>query len=423
VGASRYAYNYLLSCVKAARDQRKAEIASGVAENELTPYFPSSHYDLRKHWNAKKDIVAPWWRENSKEAYSDGTKRLSLGLSNHRDSLTGKRKGKSVGFPKYHKRGQHESVRFTTGNIGVTVDRHHVLLPVIGQIRTHESTRKLARRIEAATARILSATLSRSGGKWFVSFTVEVEAAITPTRLPVKIVGVDLGVTTLYKVADCNGNTILDVPNPKHTKQSEQSLCRAQRKAARKIGPAPGVEPSARWKKANSRVTRVQRNIANVRRDVINKSTTFLAKTCDVIVVETLGILGMAQNHHLSKAIYDAGWGEFIRQLKYKTAWYGSVLIQADQWYPSSKTCSRCEVVKAKLLLSEREFKCNNCGLIIDRDLNAAINLAKLGLCNTSESSSGTGRGGLHKTKVSLMSDINVVADEASILKQPAMVV
>jgi putative transposase len=90
VGASRYVYNYLLGCMKATNDLRKAEISSGVAKSALTPYFPTSHYALRKIWNTKKDLVAPWWRENSKEAYSDGTKRLSLGVSNHIDSLTGK---------------------------------------------------------------------------------------------------------------------------------------------------------------------------------------------------------------------------------------------------------------------------------------------------------------------------------------------
>jgi putative transposase len=241
-----------------------------------------------------------------------------------------------------------------------------------------------------------------------------------PTRAPIKIVGVDLGLPTLYKVADCNGKIILDVDNPKQTKKSEPLLRRIQHNKSRKSGPAPGVKPSARWVKEDKREIKVHRKRANARRDTINKSTTILAKTCDAIVVETLNILGIAQNRHLSKAVYDAAWGEFIRQLKYKTTWYGSLLIQADQWFPSSKTCSRCGVVKTKLLLSEREFVCNNCDLIIDRDLNAAINLAKWGLCFIAESSSGTGCGGLHKPLT--LSSVNAAAHEPSILKQPAMV-
>ena len=414
VGASRLTYNYLLSKVKATLDQREAEKSYGVPESELTPYVPTSHYALRKYWNTQKELVAPWWGENSKEAYADGAKRLSVAMTNYFASLKGKRKGPKVGFPKYHKRGRHESVRFTTGAIRVESDRRHVTLPVLGTIHTHESTRKLARRIENNAARILAATLSRSGNRWFVTFTCEVEQAIIPTRTPMNIVGVDLGIKTLYKVATSEGKIILDIANPKHTKSFEVKLRRAQRLTSRKQGPnrATGVKASNRWVKSNKRVTR--------RLDLINKTTSHLAKTCDVIVIESLNVSGMARNHHLSKAIYDAMWGEFTRQLKYKTNWYGSRLIQANRFFPSSKTCSGCGVVKAKLLLSEREFHCNNCNLVIDRDENAAINLARLGLEVIAESDSGTGRGGLHKSLS--LSSASAIAVEPSILKQLAMV-
>jgi len=99
LGASRYAYNYLLSQVKTVLDLRKVEELAGVAKSDLTAYFPSSHYALRKEWNTAKGTVAPWWKENSKEAYSDGAKRLAVGLTNFFDSRTGKRKGQPVGFP------------------------------------------------------------------------------------------------------------------------------------------------------------------------------------------------------------------------------------------------------------------------------------------------------------------------------------
>jgi putative transposase len=116
-----------------------------------------------------------------------------------------------------------------------------------------------------------------------------------------------------------------------------------------------------------------------------------LAKTYDLIVVEDLNVKGMVRNHSLAKHIFDASWGEFTRQLEYKTKWYGSTLIKANRFYPSSKTCSRCGTVKAKLSLDERTYHCEACGLSIDRDLNAAINLARLGLAGAH---SVTGRGG-----------------------------
>ena len=421
VGASRLTYNYLLAQVKATIDQRKAETSYGICEDDLIPFIPTSHYALRKYWNTKKDLVAPWWDENSKEAYSDGAKRLSLSMSNFFASNKGKRKGPKMGFPQFHKRGSHESCRFTTGGMRVEADRKHISLPKIGKIKTYESTRKLARRVEKGSARILAATLTQSGGKWFVVFTCEVEQEMALTRSAKKIVGVDLGITTLYKVVDIHGNLVMNVENPKHIKGSEVALRRAQRMASRKMGPKPSSKASNRWVKANKRVINIHRDTANRRADLINKTTTHLAKTCDVVVVESLNIKGMVKNPHLSKAISDAAWGEFVRQLKYKTTWYGSTLIQVSKWFPSSKTCSDCGEVKATLPLSEREYVCTNCGLIIDRDQNAALNLAKLGLIEViTESSSVTGRGGLNKSEVP--SGKSAQADESSILLRPLQV-
>jgi putative transposase len=421
--------------MKATRDQRKAEKSSGVAKSELTPYFPTSHYALRKYWNAQKDIVAPWWKENSKEAYSDGTKRLSLGVSNHRDSLTGKRKGQPVGFPKYHKRSQHESVRFTTGNIGVTLDRHHILLPVIGQIRTHESTRKLARHLERGKGRIIAATLSHKQNRWFVSFTVEVDRDIPAPRKGNRIIGIDVGINTLHIGASPTGEELLRTENPRNTDKQAKLLRRSNKNLARKQNhnKQTGTKPSNRYIKEQERLRRIHAKPANCRRDLTNKTTTNIAKNFDRIVVEDLHVAGIVQSGHLGKQMSDGGLGEFYRQLKYKTLWYGSTLVIADRFYPSSKTCSKCGIVKAKLPRFDRIYKCTVCPNVLNRDLNAAVNLAKLGLpsqpSNTvvnTGSSPESGREGLHKTKIPKNSmnskDINVVADEASILKQPAMV-
>ena len=415
IGASRFAYNFLLSQVKAVSDQRYAEKSYGIPETELTPYFSSSHYSLRKYWNTQKEEVAPWWGENSKEAYSDGARRVSLALKNFFDSRSGKRAGPAVGFPKFKKRSDSGSVRFGTGIIRVESDRHHVTLPRLGKLKTHESTKKLCRKIESGNARILAATLVHKNGKWYVSFTVETARVNPVSRKANKIIGVDLGIKTLYTGATPEGNLVLEVGNPKHTKHAEALLRRAQRKASRRQAPdrGTGQVASNRRKKANRRVQRIHLGIANRRLDLIRKVTTDLAKNYDVIVVESLNVAGLIKNRHLSKAISDVAWGEFTRQLKYKTAWYGSTLVEADRFYPSSKTCSGCKAVKAKLLLSEREYACSACGLIMDRDVNAAVNLAKL---YNSESGSGSGRGGKRKLKDSLES--NTVANETSISQQ-----
>jgi putative transposase len=132
---------------------------------------------------------------------------------------------------------------------------------------------------------------------------------------------------------------------------------------------------------------------------MIHKTTTSLAKNFDVIVVESLNVTGMVKNRSLAKAVSDAAFGEFARQLQYKTTWYGSTLITADRWFPSSKTCSDCGAVKTKLLLSEREYLCSACGTVIDRDVNAAVNLARLGVTSHTESASVSGRGGERKTR------------------------
>ncbi len=402
VGGSRFAYNHMLAWVKSTLDQRAAEVTYGMDAFELTPFVNTSHYALRKEWNQRKNIVAPWWKQNSKETYSDATQRLSVAMKNFFDSRTGKRKGRACGFPQFKKRdGSSASVRFTTGAIRVEADRHHVTLPTLGTIHTLESTRKLTRRIQAGTARILAATVSHRGGRWFVSFTVEVHRNIHPIRAPHRIVGVDVGVKTLYTVSDSTGTDTFTVANARNTTRSEQLLRRAQRKLSRKCAPnrATRQHASNRYRRGQKRVTRIHRDMSNRRSDLIANTTTALAKNHDVIVIESLNVAGMIRNKNLAKAISDAAFSEFARQLAYKTQWYGSTLITADRWFPSSKTCSECGAVKTKLSLSEREYACATCGMVLDRDVNAARNLAQYGQRIITESASVSERGGKCKTQ------------------------
>ncbi len=182
-GAARFAFNDMLGVVKANLDQRSAERTYGMTEQELTPAQGWSLAQLRKTWNARKGEMAPWWEANSKEAYNSGLDGLARALANWSTPRSGERAGAAVGFPKFKsKHRSARSVRFTTGAIRVEPDRHHVVLPRIGRIRTHESTRKLARRLQSGTARILSATVSFTGGRLQCAFQVIVAGKTRPAH-------------------------------------------------------------------------------------------------------------------------------------------------------------------------------------------------------------------------------------------------
>jgi putative transposase len=289
-------------------------------------------------------------------------------------------------------------VRFTTGVIRVEADRKHVTLPRVGTLKTHESTRKLARHLEAGTARILSATVRRDAGRWYCAFTVELtRRARTPARPDARI-GVDLGIKALAVLS--TGEL---VPNPRHLTTALKALRTASRTLSRRVGPdrRTGQRPSARWQAARREVSRIHTRVANLRKDAIHKFTTDVATTYGTVVVEDLNVSGMLQNHTLARHIADASFGEIRRQLCYKTGWNGGRLVVADRWFPSSKRCSGCGMVKPKLCLRERIFTCGHCGLVLDRDLNAAINLKEY-VDLEWPGDTKTGRGADQKTKLSL---------------------
>ncbi|WP_130340453.1 IS607 family element RNA-guided endonuclease TnpB [Micromonospora kangleipakensis] len=397
-GAARVAHNWALARVKAVMDQRAAERSYGVADADLTPAVGWSLPALRKAWNAAKGDVAPWWAECSKEAFNTGLDALARALKNWADSRAGKRAGRPVGFPRFKSRRRtRPSVRFTTGAIRVEADRKHVMLPRLGRLKTHESTRKLTRRVDAGAARILSATVRRDGGRWYVSFTCEVQRADRVPTHPFSTVGVDVGVTHLAVLS--TGEL---VPNPRHLDTAGRRMRRLARRMSRRVGPdrRTGQRPSNRWERARRQMTRAHARVANLRRDGLHKLTTRLARQYGTVVVEDLNVAGMLRNRRLARRIADAGFAELRRQLAYKTEWNGGRLVVADRWYPSSKTCSGCGAVKTKLALSERTYTCTTCGLVLDRDLNAARNLAALAAeVDTAGSGPVAGRGANRKTR------------------------
>ncbi|MBM0224282.1 transposase [Micromonospora sicca] len=375
-GAARVAHNWALARVKAVMDQRAVERTYGTPDEQLTPTIGWSLPALRRAWNAAKADVAPWWTECSKEAFNTGLDALARGLKNWSDSRTGKRAGHPVGFPRFKSRRRSTpSVRFTTGAIRVEPDRRHVVLPRLGRLKLHESARKLARRLEAGTARIVSATVRRDGGRWYVAFCVDVDRAARTPNQPEVVVGVDLGVKHLAVLSTGEVE-----PNPRHLHTAARRMRRLARRASRRVGPdrRTGRRGSRRWERASVRLGRAHARVAHLRRDGLHKLTTRLAREYGTVVVEDLNVAGMLANRRLARHIADAGFAELRRQLAYKTSWGGGRLVVADRWYPSSKTCSGCGTVKTKLALSERTYTCTTCGLVLDRDVNAARNLAAL---------------------------------------------
>ena len=329
--------------------------------------------ELHKLWNAAKktDPSLAWWEENSKCVYQEAFRDLDRALRDFIKSKKGQRRGRRLGFPKVKKRGRcRDTFRFSTGVMrcaGTTVT-----LPRLGIIRTHESTRKLGRRLTGGSARVLSATVSRTAQRWFCSFTVEVQR-MPPERSARSgsTIGVDLGVKILLTGVDEAGQ-VINVVGPRPLRTGLRRLRRASRAHSRK------ARGSANRRKSAARLARLHATVANLRADALHKATTSLARHYETIVAEDLNVAGMTRNRRLARAVADQGFGQARRMLAYKTAWHGGQLIVADRWFASSKTCSGCGAVKAKLALSERTYRCQACGLSQDRDVNAARNLLAL---------------------------------------------
>ena len=336
-GAARFAYNWGLA--RRIEEYKKTGKSSNAIEQ---------HRQL----NVLKKTEFRWMYEVSKCAPQEALRDLDRAFNN---LYRGLRSGQKIGFPKFKKKGIHDSFRLT-GSIHIF--ERSVVLPRIGKIRTKECT--------DVKGRILSTTLSKEADRWFVCFTVEREGKkhkITGDST----IGVDVGINCFAVTSD--GKRI---ESPKPLEGALNLLKRRSKQHSRK------KISSANRKKSALRLSRLHRKIRNRRKDFLHKVSTGLAKTKSVIVIEDLNVQGMMQNNHLARQIADAGWSEFLKMLSYKTKWYGSSVVKAPQFYPSSRTCSICGRIKSDFNLSQRKFVCEICGCIIDRDENAARNLEHL---------------------------------------------
>lgn len=264
-------------------------------------------------------------------------------------------------FPRFKKKGHAESIRYQMDQrniLSTYLAGDFIKLPKIGYINARWS------QIPAGTPKM--ATVSKTAsGKYFVSFACEVEQL--PTEKTGAIVGCDVGIKDVLVTSDGFHSGA-----PKFTYQYQRELRREQRSLSKK------TKGSNRWKKQRKVVSRVHEKIANSRKDFLHKLTTKIVSENDIICLEDLNVSGMMQNRKLSKAVADVGIFELNRQLKYKSEWYGKEVTVISRWFPSTKKCSHCGKLKI-MTLSDRTYHCD-CGLTLDRDLNAAINIKNEGL-------------------------------------------
>ena len=224
-----------------------------------------------------------------------------------------------------------------------------------------------------------SITISRDrAGRYFISCLCE----FIPKALPItpKMTGIELGLTDLFITSDGAKSG-----NPRHLKRYEATLAYLQRRLAKKH------KGSNNRAKAKQKVARLHVKISDCRREAFHKATRTLINENQVLCIESLNITGMVKNRHLAKAISDAGWGEFVRQLTYKAEWAGRQVVKVSQWFPSSKTCHSCGHKVEKLPLSQRHWHCKGCGEPIDRDVNAANNILTVGLADLACGVTGAG--------------------------------
>jgi putative transposase len=374
-GARRKAYNWTVAALKADIQAWR--------ENGVETAKPSLRV-LRKRWNTVKNEVCVnvdtgtvWWPECSKEAYADGIDGAVEAYWNWQQSRAGKRDGKPMGFPRFKKKGRDpDRVSFTTGAMRVEPDRRHLTLPVIGTVRTHENTRRLERLIRAGRARVLAITVRRNGTRLDASVRVLVQRPQQPrVAHPGSRVGVDVGVRRLATVAREDGTVLERVPNPRPLEAALNELRRASRARSR------CTKGSRRYRERSTEMSRLHRRVNDVRTHHLHCLTTRLAKTHGRIVVEGLDAAGMLRQKGLPGArarrrgLSDAALGTPRRHLAYKTGWYGSEVVVADRWFPSSKTCHACGHVQD--IGWDEKWQCDRCSVTHQRDDNAAINLAR----------------------------------------------
>jgi putative transposase len=340
-GCARFVYNWALRMRTDAYYERQERIGYQEASVALT--------------QLKQQSETTWLNEVSSVPIQQAVRHLETAFRNF---FAGRAK-----YPAFHKKHSKQSATYASTAFRWDAEaRALTLAKMDSPLHIHWS------RPLPDGAQLTTVTVSRdTAGRYFVSILLEEEIAPLP---PVEAqVGIDLGLHDVVVL-----DTGEKVGNPHFFRADEKRLAKAQRRLAKKqLG-------SKNRDKARRKVARIHASIADRRTDFLQKLSTRVIREDQTICVESLSVKAMVKHPTLAKAIHDVGWGEFVRQLEYKANWYGRTLVRIDKWYPSSKRCFACGHVLDSLTLDMRHWTCPECGLVHDRDVNAAQNILAVGL-------------------------------------------
>ena len=356
-GLSRAIYNISLHNIKNSKFGNY-EVQNGKNKGNIVPKIPTE-FELNKSIPKLKGEYS--FLSLLPTAYTNAVmKNLSRGFDNFY---------KTFNYPKFKAKKSNTQSFNCYGGSKVKIDGDYIILiKPRGSSYTNDDLKIRFKRhkIKYEFDKVAGFTISRENNKYYISFSFYCDIESKETN---GSVGIDLGIKNFVI---CSDGTIY--PNMKFYEKSLRKLKISQRKLSKK------QKGSNNRDKARLKVSKLHKKVRNQRNDYQHKVSRELSDKFKVICLETLKVKNMLKNRRLSKAISDTSWNSFISKIEYKVAENQGYLVKIDKFYPSSKTCSNCGCVKDKLSLSERTYKCNECGFTIDRDLNASINILNVGL-------------------------------------------
>ncbi|MBN9165929.1 MAG: transposase [Myxococcales bacterium] len=385
VGAARFAFNQCLRAVVTKLAEKA--VKTTVGEDARVPWSGFDLINFFNQWKLTADAGVDedgkpglaWRTDVCQQVFEEAAVDLGRAFAAFSDGRKGTRRGRPPRFPRFKKKATARAsfrMRNKKAEIRVGSDRTRCIrLPKLGELAVRECTRDLRRMLRKGRAKILFATVShRSDGRWHITLNVEA-AELHPARRHGDAststpVGIDRGLRTFAVVADAEGNEVARIESPRPLRRGLRALKRKSKALSR------AKLDSRNRHRARACVAKAHARIAYVRRDFAHRESSRLIKTHGRLVIEDLCTIGLMRTS-LARAIADSGWSLFASMLTYKARWYGATLTVADRFFPSTRKCSACGHVGAKLDLSERTFHCSGCGHEADRDTNAAVNLAR----------------------------------------------